>query len=102
MELLWEFHAGAADPLESDQTTLRSLFPGDSSAQFAKVVRSYVFAEDLDLIREVGEMTNPELFKNEVNCFHGRNLRHKNWLRTRLRIRVSGGRLLKLKHRILP
>jgi hypothetical protein len=45
MELLWEFHAGAADPLEADQTTLRSLFPGDSSAQFAKVVRSYVFAD---------------------------------------------------------
>lgn len=60
------------------------------------------FSEDLDLIREVGALTNPDLFKNEVNYFHGRNLRHKSWVRTLLRVRVSGNRLIKLRRRVFP
>jgi len=58
------------------------------------------FTEDLDLIREVGKMTDPELFKSEVNYFHGRNLRDKRWVRTILRVRVSGGRLMRLRRRL--
>lgn len=59
------------------------------------------FTEDIDLIREVGEMTNPELFKNEVDYFHGRNIRHKSWLRTLLRVRASGGRLVRLRRTLM-
>jgi hypothetical protein len=70
-------------------------------AWFIRRVSPGFFAEDLDLIREVGEITNPEIFKNEVNYFHGRNIRHKSWIRTVLRVRVSGGRLLKLRRQIL-
>jgi hypothetical protein len=55
------------------------------------------FSEDHDLIREVGPMTDPELFRNEINYFYGRNLRHKSWLRGLFRIRVSGNRLIRLK-----
>jgi hypothetical protein len=33
------------------------------------------FSEDYDLIREVGPMTDPDLFRNEINYFYGRNLR---------------------------
>jgi hypothetical protein len=60
------------------------------------------FVEDLDLIREVGKMTSPELFKNEVNYFYGRNLRHKNWLRSAFRIRISGSRMLRIRRRVFP
>ena len=58
------------------------------------------FTEDLELIREVGPMTNPELFKSEVNYFYGRNQRHKNWIRTVLRVRISGARMLRLRRRL--
>jgi hypothetical protein len=34
------------------------------------------FADDLELIREVGPMTNPELFKSEVNYSRSCVLRH--------------------------
>ena len=58
------------------------------------------FSEDLDLIREVGGMTNPELFKNEINYYHGRNLRCKSWLRTTFKVRVSGKRLMRIKRKV--
>ena len=58
------------------------------------------FAEDMELIREVGEMTSPGLFKSEVNYFYGRNLRHKSWLRRTFRIRVSGGRMLRIRRQV--
>lgn len=60
------------------------------------------FAEDLDLIREVGATTSQELFKNEINYFFGRNLRDRNWLRSTFRIRVSGNRLIRMRRRLLP
>lgn len=59
-----------------------------------------VFREDFELIREVGAMTDSEIIKREVNCFYGRNVRHKTWIRTTLLIRVSGKRLLRLKNQI--
>lgn len=58
------------------------------------------FQEDFDLIREVGELNDPDLFRSEVNCFFGRNVRDRNWLRRTLRIRVSGDRLLALKNSV--
>jgi hypothetical protein len=58
------------------------------------------FSEDFDLIREVGPMTDPELFRSEINYFYGRNLRHKSWIRSLLRIRVSGNRLIRLKQNL--
>jgi hypothetical protein len=60
------------------------------------------FSEDYDLIREVGPMTDPELFRNEINYFYGRNLRHKSWIRSLFRFRVSGNRLIRLKQRLFP
>jgi hypothetical protein len=58
------------------------------------------FSEDLDLIREVGPMTDPELFRSEINYFYGRNLRDKSWIRNVLRMRISGNRLIRLKKRL--
>jgi hypothetical protein len=60
------------------------------------------FSEDYDLIREVGPMTDPDLFRNEINYFYGRNLRHKSWIRSLFRFRVSGNRLIRLKQRLFP
>jgi hypothetical protein len=60
------------------------------------------FREDFDLIHEVGAMTRPEIFRSEVNYFYGRNLRCKRWLRRVLRVRISGGRLLRLQRQLFP
>ncbi len=60
------------------------------------------FREDLDFIHEVGGLTDPDLFRQEVNYFYGRNLRDRGWLRTLLRIRVSGKRLMRLRRRLFP
>ena len=60
------------------------------------------FREDLDFIHEVGALTDPDLFRQEVNYFYGRNLRDKGWLRTLLRIRVSGKRLMRIRRRLFP
>jgi two-component system sensor histidine kinase/response regulator len=43
--LLSEFDAGAADFIEERQAALRPLFPGDSWAQFEKLVQNYSFAD---------------------------------------------------------
>lgn len=58
------------------------------------------FTEDFDLIREVASMTSPELFKNEINYFHGRNLRSKSWIRRAFKVRVSGARLMRIKRKV--
>jgi hypothetical protein len=58
------------------------------------------FKEDFDLIAEIAEMTDPELFKGELNFFFGRNLRDKNWFRRILCIRVSADRLIALKNKV--
>jgi hypothetical protein len=58
------------------------------------------FQEDIDLIREVGFMNNPDTFRSEINFFYGRNLRDRNWLRRTFCIRLSAKRLLKLKNEV--
>ncbi len=58
------------------------------------------FKEDFDLIREIDKMNSPEVFRSELNFFHGRNVRDKNWIRRGLCIRLSAKRLLKLKSRL--
>ena len=63
--------------------------------------RPNFFREDFYLIREAGEMRNPQLFTQELNYFHGRNARDKNWFRAGLGIRVSGKRLIRLKNKVV-
>ena len=58
------------------------------------------FSEDMDMIRELGALTSQALFKNEINYFHGRNLRDKSWFRGTLCIRLSGSRLIRLRRRL--
>ena len=45
----------------------RFLFPKDK----------LIFKEDLDFIHELGGIRDPLIFKNEVNRYHGRNVREK-------------------------
>ena len=81
----------------------RSLFL--HALPFASLLQRFdpaFFSEDYDLIREVGPMTDPELFRSEINYFYGRNLRHKGWIRSLFRMRVSGNRLIRLKQRLFP
>jgi len=59
------------------------------------------FKEDFDFIREVGTVRDPGTFTNELNRFHGRNVREKNFLRRSASIRVSAKRLIALKNRVL-
>jgi hypothetical protein len=58
------------------------------------------FQEDFDLIREVGQLSDPDLIRREVNYFYGRNARDKSWIRTTLLVRVSGKRLLRLRGKV--
>jgi two-component system, sensor histidine kinase and response regulator len=44
-KLLAEFDPGAADFIEANQASLRSLFKGDTWSQFEKLVQNYAFAE---------------------------------------------------------
>ncbi len=57
----------------------------------------FFFQEDLEFIREIGEVRNSGEFKSELNRFYGRNLRDQNWIRRKLLLRVSAKKLLKLK-----
>lgn len=66
-------------------------------AMLIRWINPEVFREDFDLIREIGGMNDPFLFRGEVDYFHGRNVRHDGLLRRYLRVRVSGRRVLKLK-----
>ena len=59
-----------------------------------------IFKEDLDFIHELGGVTDPLIFKNEVNRYHGRNVRERGWIRGTFGIRVSGKRVMKLKNRL--
>ncbi|MBI4657812.1 MAG: hypothetical protein HY735_02995 [Verrucomicrobia bacterium] len=59
------------------------------------------FKEDFDLLRELGKLSDPALFKSELNFFYGRNVRDKNWFRRAFRIRVSAKRLIRLKEQVL-
>src|ERR1041385_4572944 len=59
-----------------------------------------IFKEDLDFIHELGGIRDPLVFKNEVNRYHGRNVREKGWIRGTFGIRVSGKRVMKLKNRL--
>jgi hypothetical protein len=63
---------------------------------------STFFKEDYELIREIGPVRDPEIFEMELNRFHGRNIRDKNWIRRALLIRISGKRLIGIKNRIFP
>jgi len=59
-----------------------------------------IFREDLDFIHELGGIRDPLIFKNEVNRYHGRNVRERGWIRGAFGIRVSGKRVMKLKNRL--
>jgi hypothetical protein len=59
-----------------------------------------IFKEDLDFIHELGGVTDPLIFKNEVNRYHGRNVRERGWIRGTFAIRVSGKRVMRLKNRL--
>lgn len=58
------------------------------------------FKEDFDFIREIGTIKDPRVFTNELNRFHGRNVREKSFLRGSLSVRVSAKRLIRLKNQI--
>ena len=61
---------------------------------FLKRLDPEYFYEDFHIIRELGEMEDMSCFKPEVGRFHGRNQRSKSFLRRRLKMRLSGKRLI--------
>ncbi|HYE31716.1 MAG TPA: hypothetical protein VEH27_09825 [Methylomirabilota bacterium] len=61
--------------------------------------RDSFFKEDLELLRELAPVTDNEVFRAELNRYHGRNRRrHGPWIRQAFGIRVSGRKLLKIKN----
>lgn len=60
-----------------------------------------MFLEDFAVIREVANVTCPDVFQMEISRFDGRNKRDHYLLRKLFLIRVSGKRLLKWKVRCL-
>lgn len=58
------------------------------------------FKEDIEFIHEIGSVGHPAVFKNELNRFHGRNVRDRSWLRGTFHIRVSAKRIIQLKNRV--
>ena len=63
--------------------------------------RPELFKTDMDFIHEIGGVKNPDIFKNELNRFHGANVRDKTWLRGAFSVRVSARRLIRLKNQAL-
>ncbi|MDX1951429.1 MAG: hypothetical protein SFY81_04550 [Verrucomicrobiota bacterium] len=60
-----------------------------------------IFKEDFDFIREIATVRDSDIFKSELNRFHGRNLRDKSWLRGTFAVRLSGKRLIRLKNEVI-
>ena len=60
------------------------------------------FAVDFQTIRQLGLARSPDEFRQEVDAFAYVNRRHAGTLRTRLRIRVSGQRLMSLLTELFP
>lgn len=63
--------------------------------------RETFFREDFGLIREIASVACRDVVITELNRFHGRNLRDKNWARRLFKIRISGGKLRKLSVNLL-
>jgi hypothetical protein len=58
------------------------------------------FAEDLQFIQEIANVTCPDIVHFEINRFHGRNVREKRWMRRVARIRMSGRKLQKINRQL--
>ena len=61
------------------------------------LVRREFFARDLELIRELGHTRDAQEYYFLIEQFRDETLRHGGWLRRRLRLRVSGTRLRRLR-----
>lgn len=69
-------------------------------AFFVSLFSHRFFHIDITEIRLLGTIRSPEHFNRELDLFHGRNVRDKNWLRRLLRIRISGRRLLMERNKV--
>lgn len=61
-------------------------------------LRPRFFVEDFWFLREVGDTRSWGELINEINRFHGRNLRDPGWARRVFGIRISARRFLRLAH----
>lgn len=60
------------------------------------------FSEDFRAIRQLGLSRSPEEFRQEVEAFRYLNRTRAGILRGRLKIRVSGHRLVRLSQEMFP
>lgn len=60
------------------------------------------YREDFELIHEVSPIQDPRVFQLEVDRFHGRTVRDRNWMRSALLIRLSCKRLMRIRRRVFP
>jgi hypothetical protein len=70
-------------------------------APFIFIVNRKYFAADYELIASVGRLTSGARLNDELDDFRS-HPRNRGFVRNRLRIRVSGARLCRVFHRVLP
>jgi hypothetical protein len=58
------------------------------------------FREDDSFIADLATATSHKEVVMELNRFHGRNVRDRNWLRKKLSLRISGKRVQRLSRRL--
>ncbi len=69
-------------------------------APFLRWLNPDFFEEDLAIVRDLADMTNPEIIGSELSFFHGRNVRDTNWVRKTFLLRVSAGKLRRICIRV--
>lgn len=71
-------------------------------AGLIRFFRPDYFVDDIRTIRQLGAARNAEEYRHEIDAFGYLNRRHRGFDRRRLRIRVSGQRLMSLMSEVLP
>ena len=69
-------------------------------AGLVRKIRPRFFDEDFNFIRYLGEATNLREVKATAAEFQGTNIADRNFLRSRLKIRVSGRKASRLAHEL--
>ena len=88
--------------LEYDERAFRELlyWHARALAPVLRRVNPRLFSEDFKFIRYLGETTDLREAKANAADFQDANAARRNLLRTRLRIRVSGGKATRLAYQL--
>jgi hypothetical protein len=84
-----------------DKVFWMTVFPhAKPVALFLRLVYPSFFDIERDFIGDVGQTEHASMFRDEIDIYHGNNLRTRSVLRNKLMIRISGTRMKRLGERI--